>query len=118
MNALRRFLWAVKGVHVIPAKDPDDAEPFEGSGIGRGTFAEDAAVMRAEAESRFHADIIAVPKREARKRNIITTSRGAEGPTIHAIDEPRPEPEPEKLSLRERWRRLKAAADELKKAKP
>jgi hypothetical protein len=118
VNALRRFLWAVKGVHVIPAKDPDDAEPFEGRGIGAGTYPEDAAFMRAEAAGRFHADIVEGPQGEARKRNIITTSRGAEGPAFHAIDEPGPEPEPEKLSLRDRWRRLKAAADELKKAKP
>lgn len=115
MNALRRFIWAVKGVHIRTARGDDEDQPLEGRGIGRGCYEGDAAVMIAEIRRRFHDDHFAHPKKGGRKLNIITTSCASEGPTFHAIEDPRPDPEPEKLSLRERWRRLKAAADELKK---
>jgi len=111
MNALRRFLIAVKGYRAPVQREGDEEGPFEGSGIGRGLYERDANFIINEARLRESADFTAEPKNKPLKLNVITTSnmggREAEGPTIRSLTEPEPRPEPSSPSLREIWRRLR-----------
>ena len=107
MNAIRHFLLAIKGYRV---REREGDEPR----TKEGCFEEDANFIINEARLRFHDDIMREPKNKPRRLNILTTNTPeAEGPTIRSLTEPGPRPEPEeKLSLRERWRRLKAELNE------
>ena len=108
MNAILRLIYAIRGAYVRPARADDEDGPLEGPGIGRGTYAEDAAVMIAEVRQRFHDDHFAHLKKGGRKLNVITTSDGHDKPAVHEIEEARPEPKAtRKPSSRERLRDLR-----------
>lgn len=115
MNPLLRFLIGVKGFHVRgvggqeDVAGPDDMD--EERPIKRGVYEQDRDFMRSEAERREHDNLIGAKEINPRRPKVITTSDQAEGPTIHSIDETAPEPSPEKLSLREKWRRLREEVD-------
>jgi len=110
MNPLWRFIIGAKGFHVRERREEDE-EPHTREGAYRG----DAAFILGEAERRASSDLSKAIKREDKgpRKKIITTSDGHDAPTIQRIDEPAPEPEPERLSLRERWRKLREEVNKL-----
>ena len=107
MNAMKRFILAVRGIRAPHVQDNDDRWPLWADDEEDPSF----RIIREEAQRRASDDLqeaMARGEAQPRKRlGVITTSnmggRKAEGPAFHSLTEP--ESRPAKETLRDRWRR-------------
>jgi len=114
MNAIERFVLFVKGKRAAAMQQDDDDRrwPWWADDEEDPSF----KVIRGEARQRASDDLQeAMAKGEAqpRKRLGVITTGMIGGPTPGPSKEA--EPEPEKETLREKWRRLKAELERLKR---